>query len=86
MSKTNLNIDVLGSSLLISAEEDPDYLYRLLELYRQKLEQLLTELTDEAERWAASGQRIVGESILIPGPKHSMAYYGVNHNYNFENE
>ena len=39
MAKTNLNINVLGSSLLISAEEDPEYLNRLLVSYRAKLEE-----------------------------------------------
>ena len=47
-----------------------------LEHYRQKLEMLLTQLTDEAEAWAASGEPLAGESIVCMGPKSSLMYYG----------
>ncbi len=46
-----------------------------LEHYRGKLETLLTELTDEAERWAVSGAPMIGETTVLPGPKHSVVYY-----------
>ena len=47
-----------------------------LEHYRQKLEMLLTQLTDEAEAWAVSGEPLAGESIVCMGPKSSLMYYG----------
>jgi len=47
-----------------------------LEHYRQKLETLLTQLTDEAEAWAVSGEPTAGESIVCMGPKSSLLYYG----------
>ena len=47
-----------------------------LEHYRLKLETLLTQLTDEAEAWAVSGEPIAGESIVCMGPKSSLMYYG----------
>ena len=47
-----------------------------LEHYRQKFEILLTQLTDEAEDWAASGAPVAGESIVCKGPKSSLMYYG----------
>jgi len=46
------------------------------EHYRQKLETLLTQLTDEAESWAISGEPLAGESIVCMGPKSSLMYYG----------
>ena len=47
-----------------------------LEHYRQKLETLLTQLTDAAESWAVSGEPLAGESIICMGPKSSLMYYG----------
>jgi len=47
-----------------------------LEHYRQKLETLLTHLTDEADSWATSGAPLSGESIVCMGPKSSLMYYG----------
>ncbi|GHT23795.1 hypothetical protein FACS189419_08220 [Planctomycetales bacterium] len=47
-----------------------------LEYYRQKCETLLTELTGEAEAWAASDNHIAGESVVCMGPKSSLMYYG----------
>jgi len=47
-----------------------------LEHYRQKLETLLTQLTGEAETWAASGEPLAGESMVCMGPKSSLMYYG----------
>jgi hypothetical protein len=47
-----------------------------LEHFRQKLETLLTQLTDEAENWAVSGEPLAGESITCMGPKSSLMYYG----------
>jgi hypothetical protein len=47
-----------------------------LEHYRQKFETLLTQLTIEAEDWAASGEPLAGESIVCMGPKSSLMYYG----------
>jgi lysophospholipid acyltransferase (LPLAT)-like uncharacterized protein len=47
-----------------------------LEHYRQKLEILLTQLTDEAEAWAVSGEPLAGESLVCMGPKSSLMYYG----------
>jgi len=47
-----------------------------LEHYQQKLETLLTQLTDEAEGWAVSGEPLAGESIVCMGPKSSLMYYG----------
>jgi lysophospholipid acyltransferase (LPLAT)-like uncharacterized protein len=47
-----------------------------MEHYRSKLETLLTQLTDEAENWAVSGEPLAGESIVCMGPKSSLMYYG----------
>ena len=47
-----------------------------LEHYRQKFEKLLTQLTEEAEAWAVSGEPTAGESIVCTGPKSSFMYYG----------
>jgi cell division protein ZapA (FtsZ GTPase activity inhibitor) len=38
MAKTNLRIDVLGTSFSIAAEEDAKYLNRLLENFKLKIE------------------------------------------------
>jgi cell division protein ZapA (FtsZ GTPase activity inhibitor) len=38
MEKSGLCIDVLGTSLSIAAEEDPDYLEKLLSRYRMVIE------------------------------------------------
>ena len=38
MAKSDLRIDVLGTSFTISAEEEPEYLSRLLEKYRKTVE------------------------------------------------
>ncbi|MCL2478608.1 MAG: mannose-6-phosphate isomerase, class I [Treponema sp.] len=40
MPKNELLIDVLGCSLQISADEDPEYLQNLLDIYRQKTEEV----------------------------------------------
>jgi mannose-6-phosphate isomerase len=40
MPKTTLNIDVLGCSIPISAEEEEQYLYRLLDSYKHKLSEI----------------------------------------------
>lgn len=47
-----------------------------LEYFRVKTESLLNELTTLAENWAASGDTVLGESIVCPGPKSSLMYYG----------
>jgi len=47
-----------------------------LEHYRLKLETLMTQLTEEAEAWAVSGEPMAGESIVCMGPKSSLMYYG----------
>ena len=47
-----------------------------LDHYRQKMETLLTQLTDEAEAWAISGEPLKGESIVCMGPKSSIMYHG----------
>jgi lysophospholipid acyltransferase (LPLAT)-like uncharacterized protein len=47
-----------------------------LESFRQKFETQLTRLTDEAEHWAISGEPLLGESLVCPGPKCSLMYYG----------
>ncbi|MDR1072179.1 MAG: cell division protein ZapA [Treponema sp.] len=39
MAKTNLRIEVLGASLSIAAEEDSEYLKRLLERYQLAVEE-----------------------------------------------
>jgi mannose-6-phosphate isomerase len=46
--KNNLHIDVLGTSITISADEDQEYLKNLLETYQKKLEKIraFTGLTD----------------------------------------
>jgi lysophospholipid acyltransferase (LPLAT)-like uncharacterized protein len=38
------------------------------EHFRKRIETLLNRLTDEAEAWAASGQRLLGQYRLSPGP------------------
>jgi len=47
-----------------------------LDHYQQKMETLLTRLTEEAEAWAVSGEPLAGESIVCMGPKSSLMYYG----------
>jgi len=47
-----------------------------MEHYQQKLQMLLSQLTDEAEAWAVSGEPMAGESIVCMGPKSSLMYYG----------
>jgi cell division protein ZapA (FtsZ GTPase activity inhibitor) len=39
MAKTNLRIDILGTSFSIAAEEDSEYLNRLLERYQLAVEE-----------------------------------------------
>ncbi|MDR2661660.1 MAG: cell division protein ZapA [Treponema sp.] len=48
MEKSGLRIDVLGTSLSIAADEDPDYLEKLLNRYRMVIENTknLTGLED----------------------------------------
>ncbi|MDR1480779.1 MAG: lysophospholipid acyltransferase family protein [Planctomycetaceae bacterium] len=48
-----------------------------MEYYRNKFENILTQLTDEAESWATSNDIIQGESFVNTGPKCSVMYYGV---------
>ncbi|MDR1053328.1 MAG: lysophospholipid acyltransferase family protein [Planctomycetaceae bacterium] len=48
-----------------------------LEYYRKQFENILTQLTDEAESWAKSNDTISGESCVNIGPKCSVMYYGV---------
>jgi len=57
-----------------------------LEHYRQKMETLLTQLTDEAEDWAVSGEPLAGESIVCMGPKSSLMYYGYSKKAVLEND
>ena len=65
----------------------PSRLSRLdLEHYRQKMETLLTQLTDEAEAWAVSGEPLAGESIVCMGPKSSLMYYGYSKKAVLEND
>ena len=47
----------------------------LLSHYQQKIERLLTDLTDIAERWAESGDFMENQISLRPGPKHSIFYF-----------
>ncbi|MDR2755740.1 MAG: lysophospholipid acyltransferase family protein [Planctomycetaceae bacterium] len=47
-----------------------------LELFRQKFETQLNHITEEAENWATSGEPLLGESLICPGPKCSLMYYG----------
>ncbi|MCL2744357.1 MAG: lysophospholipid acyltransferase family protein [Planctomycetaceae bacterium] len=49
-----------------------------LEHYRLKMETTLTQLTDFAEEWAVSGATLKGESVICPGPKCSLMYYGAD--------
>lgn len=46
-----------------------------LEAYRQKLEDDLTSLTDEASAWAESQRAAIGETTKLPGPKISLLHY-----------
>ena len=50
-----------------------------LEYYRQKIERVLTLLTDEAEAWAESGKTMPGETHTIPGkqPEHGIYWKSV---------
>jgi lysophospholipid acyltransferase (LPLAT)-like uncharacterized protein len=57
-----------------------------LEHYRQKLEILLTQLTDAAEAWAVSGEPLAGESIVCMGPKSSLMYYGYSKKADWEED
>ncbi len=50
------------------------------EHYRQKMEILLTDLTDMAEDWACSGKRMAGESTVCMGPKCSLTHFGYSRN------
>jgi len=53
----------------------PDLDRDTLEQYRVMVEERLTFLSDEGERWAMSGESVSGESVLQPGPKASMFHY-----------
>jgi lysophospholipid acyltransferase (LPLAT)-like uncharacterized protein len=57
-----------------------------LEHYQKKLETLLTQLTDEAEAWAVSGEPLLGESTVCMGPKSSLMYYGYSKQAVLEND
>jgi lysophospholipid acyltransferase (LPLAT)-like uncharacterized protein len=57
-----------------------------LEHYRQKFETLLTQLTDEAEAWAISGEPLAGESTVCIGPKSSLMYYGYSKKAELEDD
>jgi hypothetical protein len=43
-----------------------------LEHFRQRVEQLLTRLTEEAEAWAESGRRKAGQRNILPGPARGL--------------
>ncbi|MDR3198629.1 MAG: lysophospholipid acyltransferase family protein [Planctomycetaceae bacterium] len=63
---------ILSSQFPVPADLDKDG----LELFRQRFETQLTYLTEEAENWAASGEPLLGESLICSGPKCSLTYYG----------
>lgn len=46
-----------------------------IEHYRVKVENILNELSDEAEEWAFSGVPYRNESSVLPGPNFSCLYY-----------
>lgn len=55
-------------------EVPPDADRETIEHYRNKVETLLNDLSDAADRWAAGEDRMSDESRLLPGPKHSPFY------------
>lgn len=57
MSNSEIRIDVLGTSLTISADADPEYLTSLLEQYKQHIDntQQLTGLSDPLKLAVLSG-------------------------------
>jgi hypothetical protein len=57
-----------------------------LDHYQQKMETLLTQLTEEAEAWAVSGEPLAGESIVCMGPKSSLMYYGYSKKAKLEDD
>jgi mannose-6-phosphate isomerase len=62
--KNNLHIDVLGTSITISADEDQEYLQTLLETYKKKLEdiQASTGLTDPLKTAVLTGFLLCDEA------------------------
>lgn len=46
------------------------------EHYRVRIEKLLTDLSDNAADWAESGYFLENQTIVLPGPKHSILYHG----------
>ncbi|MCL2304904.1 MAG: lysophospholipid acyltransferase family protein [Planctomycetaceae bacterium] len=52
----------------------PDAKKELLLHYQQKVQQLLTDLSDAAEHWAESGDFMLNQSQVQAGPKHSIFY------------
>lgn len=69
----------IGSRARIVASGDIEVPAQLdrdgLEHYRVKIENLLNYLTEEAENWATSGERIEGQSGILAGPKRSILCY-----------
>ncbi|MDR2900674.1 MAG: cell division protein ZapA [Treponema sp.] len=63
MSNSAIRIDVLGTSLTISADADPEYLESLLEQFKQHIQstQQLTGLTDPLKLAVLSGFLICDE-------------------------
>ncbi|MGL6194400.1 MAG: lysophospholipid acyltransferase family protein [Thermoguttaceae bacterium] len=62
---------VVSGDIQVPANADRD----TLSTYQQKVEDLLNDLTGQAEDWAASDYDIRGEAMVLPGPKHSIFYY-----------
>ena len=73
MPKHVINIDVLGCSLPISADEEPEYLSGLLETYRQKLEEIEknTGLKDPLKKAVLTGFLLCDECEKIRLGKNS---------------
>jgi len=52
----------------------PDASKEILLHYQQKVQQLLSDLSDAAEHWAESGDFMFNQSQVLSGPKHSVFY------------
>jgi hypothetical protein len=63
---------IFGSPLYVPRLADRDE----LEQHRQRVERVLLELTDEAETWAASGERREGERPFNPGKLRRLVSEG----------
>ncbi len=61
---------VVSGDIIVPPDADKE----LLTHYQTKVGQFLTDLSDEAECWAMSDDRIGNESRVLPGPKHSLMY------------